>query len=177
MQETRARRFTLTTAGIAGITIGAQATGELISFTVHQDRYIGENSWQLVNDAGSTIASMFIDNTYIYVGTSQSATYSINFSQWGSMGVSVSGYRTTFTMDLAAGDYSVYMQDSWGDGWVWDQASGLDAFCVAGNIDQGSTCFAFTTGTSASGAFNVIPGPGILALLGLGGMATRSRRA
>ena len=170
------RRFALTSAGLAGLTLGGTATAELINFTVHQDQYIGEDSWQLVNAAGDTIASMFIDGTYIYVGTSQSSTFPWSFSPWGSGGVSASGYRTSFTMELAAGDYSVFMQDSWGDGWVWSDASGLDAFCVSGNIIGGSDCFAFTTGASASGTFTVVPAPGALALLGLGGLASRKRR-
>ena len=170
------RRFALTSAGLAGLTLGGTATAELINFTVHQDQYIGEDSWQLVNSAGDTIASMFIDGTYIFVGTSQSSTFPVSFNPWGSVGVSTSGYRTYFTMDLAAGDYSIFMQDSWGDGWVWSDASGLDAFCVAGNIIGGSDCFAFTTGNSASGSFTVIPAPGALALLGLGGLSMRNRR-
>lgn len=178
MQTDRSRRFTLTTAGLAGLTIGGYASADLIAFTVHQDRYIGENSWQLVNSAGSTIASMFIDGTYIYVGTSQSSTFPIEFNPWGSVGVSTSGYRTTFTMDLAKGSYDIFMQDSWGDGWVWSDATGLDAFKVEGNLAAGaSQTFAFTSGTSVSYSFTVVPAPGVLALLGLGGLATRGRRA
>lgn len=170
------RRFALTSAGLAGLTLGGTATAELINFTVHQDRFIGEDSWQLVNAVGDTIANMFIDGTYIYVGTSQSSSFPVSYRPWGSLGVSTSGYQTNFTMDLAAGDYSVFMQDSYGDGWVWSEASGLDAFCVSGNIIGGSNCFAFTSGTSASGTFTVIPAPSALALLGLGGLASRRRR-
>ena len=170
------RRFTLTTAGLAGLTLGAHASAELVNFTVHQDRYIGENSWQVVNSAGSTVASMFIDGTYIYVGTSQSSTYPVSFNPWDSLGFEVTGYRTTFTMDLEQGNYDIFMQDSWGDGWVWSEATGLDAFAVSGAIEGGSATFAFTTGNSAVGAFTVVPTPGVLALLGLGGLAARGRR-
>ena len=64
------KRFALTTAGIATAAIGSTAAAELISFSVHQDRYIGEASWQLVDSASNTIASMYISSSYIYIPTS-----------------------------------------------------------------------------------------------------------
>ena len=168
-------RFTLTASGVAMATIGSTASADLISFTIHNDNYIGEDSWQLLDSASNTIASMYISGGYIFVGTSQSSTYPVSFGLWGSSAV-VDGYRTTFQMDLAAGNYYVAMQDSWGDGWVWNSASGLDAFNVVGNIDGGSATFAFTTGNSAVGAFTVVPAPGALALLGLAGLGGRRRK-
>ena len=169
------KRFALTAAGVATAAIGSSAAAELISFTVHNDNYIGEDSWQLLDSNSNTIASMFISGGYIYAGTSQSSTYPVSFGLWGSSAV-VDGYRTTFQMDLAAGNYFVAMQDSWGDGWVWNSATGLDAFNVVGNIDGGSATFAFTTGNSAVGAFTVVPAPGALALLGLAGLSSRRKR-
>ena len=171
------KRFALTTAGIATAAIGSTAAAELISFSVHQDRYIGEASWQLVDSASNTIASMYISSSYIFIPTSQSSTYSVGFGAFGSS-VAVSGYLTTFDMDLAAGNYYVFMQDTWGDGWAWSGNTGLDAFTVAGNIDGGSASFAFTSGASAVGAFtvNAVPAPGALALLGLAGLASRRKR-
>lgn len=169
------KRFALTTAGIATAAIGSTAAAELISFSVHQDRYIGEASWQLVDSASNTIASMFISSGYIYLPTSQSSTYSVAFGAFGS-DTNVSGYLTTFDMDLAAGNYYVYMQDTWGDGWAWSGNTGLDAFAVAGAIDGGNASFAFTNGSSATGAFTVVPAPGALALLGLAGLTSRRKR-
>lgn len=169
------KRFALTTAGIATAAIGSTAAAELISFSVHQDRYIGEASWQLVDSASNTIASMYISSSYIYIPTSQSSTYSVAFGAFGSS-VAVSGYLTTFDMDLAAGNYYVFMQDTWGDGWAWSGNTGLDAFAVAGNIIGGSDSFAFTSGNSAMGVFTVVPAPGALALLGLAGLTSRRKR-
>tara|TARA_B100001059_G_scaffold210690_1_gene224512 strand:+ start:313 stop:837 length:525 start_codon:yes stop_codon:yes gene_type:complete len=171
------KRFALTTAGIATAAIGSTAAAELISFSVHQDRYIGEATWQLVDSASNTIASMYISSSYIFIPTSQSSTYSVGFGAFGSS-IAISGYLTTFDMDLAAGNYYVFMQDTWGDGWAWSGNTGLDAFTVAGNIDGGSASFAFTTGASAVGAFtvNAVPAPGALALLGLAGLASRRKR-
>lgn len=166
------KRFALTTAGLAAATIGSTAAAELVNFTVHNDNYIGEDSWQITDSNSNVIASMFISGGYIYAGTSQSSTYSVSFGLWGSSAV-VDGYRTAFTMDLAAGTYFVTMQDSWGDGWVWNSASGADAFAFSGGA---SGVIAFTTGNSASGSFTVVPAPGALALLGLAGLTSRRKR-
>lgn len=157
-------------------TLGSTATAELISFTVHNDLYIGEASWQLIDDGGTIIAELFISSGYIFIPTSQSSTYPVSFGLWGSS-ASVDGYATTFQMELAAGTYTVDMQDSWGDGWVWNSASGLDAFNVVGNIIGGSDTYAFTTGFAAAGTFTVVPAPGALALLGLAGLGRRRNRA
>ena len=170
------KRFALTTAGIATAAIGSTAAAELISFSIHQDAYIGEASWQLVNSMSSTIASMNgVASSAVNQQTSQSSTYAIGFAAFGS-DTFASGYLTTFDMDLAAGNYYVYMQDTWQDGWAWLDATGLDAFAVEGNIDGGSASFAFTTGASAVGAFTVVPAPGALALLGLAGLTSRRKR-
>ena len=75
------KRFALTTAGIATAAIGSTATAELISFTVHNDYYIGENTWQIIDASSNTIASMYISGGYIYAGTSQSATYAVSFGR------------------------------------------------------------------------------------------------
>ena len=171
------KRFALTTAGIATAAIGSTAAAELVSFSVHQDRYVGEASWQLVNSSSVTIASQFISATSggLYIPTSQSSTFPVAFGAFGSS-IAASGYLTTFDMDLASGNYYVYMQDTWGDGWAWASNTGLDAFAVSGAIDGGSASFAFTTGSSAVGAFTVVPAPGALALLGLAGLTSRRKR-
>ena len=169
------KRFALTTAGLAAATIGSTAAAELVNFTVHNDNYIGEDSWQISNSNGDVIASMYISGGYIYAGTSQSSTYSVSFGLWDSNASSPvsNGYRTAFTMDLAAGTYFVNMQDSWGDGWVWNSADGTDAFAFSGGANG---VIAFTSGYSASGSFTVVPAPGALALLGLAGLTSRRKR-
>jgi|GEM_PF-1868954 len=170
----------LTATGMAAAAVGGSASAELISFEVHNDYYIGENSWQIIDSSSNVIASMFISSSSIFIGTSQSSTYAVNFGLWDSGGSSPlsSGYRTTFQMDLPAGTYTVAMQDSWGDGWVWNNASGSDAFNIAGNLASGSSVtFAMQSTSAVSGTFTVVPAPGALALLGLAGVAGRRKRA
>ena len=171
------KRFMLTATGVASVAVGGNAAAELISFEVHNDYYISENSWQIVNSSGTTIASMLVSSGYISIVTSQSSSFPATFALWGSSALS-SGYRTTFSMDLPAGTYTVQMQDSWGDGWVWNSATGSDAFNVAGNLASGSSVtFAMQSTSSVTGTFTVVPAPGALALLGLAGMAGRRKRS
>jgi hypothetical protein len=174
------KRFMLTATGVAAAAVGGNAAAELISFEVHNDYYISENSWQLIDSSSNVIASMFVSGGSLYLATSQSSTYAVNFGYWDSSASSPlsSGYRTTFEMDLPAGTYTVAMQDSWGDGWVWNSAPGSDAFNVAGNLASGSSVtFAMQSTSSVTGTFTVVPAPGALALLGLAGVAGRRKRA
>ena len=170
------KRFALTAAGVATAAIGSTATADLVNFVVHQDAYIGEASWQLTDASSNTIAQMFIGSSglYIFVTTSQSSSRPVAF--YAASAFPSDGYFTSFSMDLAAGNYYVAMQDTWGDGWDGFSNTGLDAFGVSGAIDGGSATFAFTTGNSAVGAFTVVPAPGALALLGLAGLSTRRKR-
>ncbi|RPG08498.1 MAG: hypothetical protein CBB84_006935 [Phycisphaera sp. TMED24] len=171
------KRFMLTATGLAAAAVGGNAAAELISFEVHNDYYISENSWQIVNSSGTTVASMYLSAGSIYIPTSQSSTYGVSFGLWGSS-AAASGYRTNFQMDLPAGTYTLQMQDSWGDGWVWNSAFGSDAFNVAGNLASGSSVtFAMQSTSSVTGTFTVVPAPGALALLGLAGIAGRRKRA
>ena len=174
------KRFMLTATGVAAAAVGGNAAAELISFEVHNDYYISENSWQLLDGSSNVIASMSVIGGSLFVATSQSSTYAVNFGLWDSNASSPlsSGYRTTFQMDLPAGTYTVAMQDSWGDGWIWNSVSGSDAFNVAGNLASGSSVtFAMQSTASVTGTFTVVPAPGALALLGLAGVAGRRKRA
>ena len=76
---------------------------------------------------------------------------------------------------LAAGDYTITLTDTWGDGWAYFSpvGSGMSAF-VGGGLT-----LSFMSGSSATGSFTVggVPAPGALALLGLAGLASRKRRA
>lgn len=171
------KRFMLTATGMAAAAVGGSASAELISFEVHNDYYIGENSWQIVNSSGTTIASMYVSSSFIFIPTSQSSTYAVSFGLWGSDAFA-SGYRTNFQMDLPAGTYTLQMQDSWGDGWAWNSATGADAFNIAGNLASGSSVTFGMVGTAAvTATFTVVPAPGALALLGLAGVAGRRKRA
>ena len=165
------KRFMLTAAGTASAAVAGIASAELIDFTVIQDQYIGEASYQIINSAGSTVASMYISGSSIFLPGTSSAVFTP-----GSTSVSSAiFYETTFTLDLAAGDYTVAMQDTWGDGWNWNGIQG--GITVSGNLDGASSAnFSFLSGSSAGGSFTVVPAPGALALLGLAGVAGRRRR-
>lgn len=163
------KRFMLTAAGTASAAVAGIASAELIDFTVIQDQYISEASYQIINSAGSTVASMYISGSSIFAPSGAIFTP-------GSTSVSSAiFYETTFTLDLAAGDYTVAMQDTWGDGWNWNGIQG--GMTVSGNLDGASSVnFSFLSGSSAGGSFTVVPAPGALALLGLAGVAGRRRR-
>ena len=149
----------LTAAGAAATGIAGSATAELVNFTHDLDRWAGEHSWQVISSGGATVASMYVSGSLYYSGASVTAftTYSAT-SHWGT----VSG-----TMDLAAGDYTVLMQDSYGDGWSWGSfVGGLVIGSGSGTV----------TASSASFTFSVVPAPSALALLGLAGVAGTRRR-
>ena len=59
------------------------------------------------------------------------------------------------------------MQDSYGDGWVWNSYTGHLA------IGSGS---GVVTASSASFSFTVVPAPGAFAFLGLAGLVGSRRR-
>ena len=164
------KRFMLTAAGTASAAVAGIASAELIDFTVIQDQYIGEASYQIINSAGSTVASMYISGSSIFLPGASSAVFSAGSTSSGAV-----FYETTFTLDLSAGDYTVAMQDNWGDGWNWNGIQG--GITVSGNLDGASSAnFSFLSGASAGGSFTVVPAPGALALLGLAGVAGRRRR-
>lgn len=164
------KRFMLTAAGTASAAVAGIASAELIDFTVIQDQYIGEASYQIINSAGSTVASMYISSSSVFLPGTSGAVFSGGSTSSGAI-----FYQTTFTLDLAAGDYTVAMQDTWGDGWNWNGIQG--GMTVSGNLDGASSAnFSFLSGSSAGGSFTVVPAPGALALLGLAGVAGRRRR-
>ena len=164
------KRFMLTAAGPASAAVAGIASAELIDFTVIQDQYIGEASYQIINSAGSTVASMYISSSSVFLPGTSGAVFAPGSTSSGAI-----FYETTFTLDLAAGDYTVAMQDTWGDGWNWNGIQG--GITVSGNLDGASSAnFSFLSGSSAGGSFTVVPAPGALALLGLAGVAGRRRR-
>ena len=166
-------RFMLTAAGTASVAVASIASAELIDFTVVNDRYIGEATWQIINSSGSTVASMYISGSSVFLPDGATFTPLAGYSSSPSF---VTSYLTEFSLDLAPGEYTVAMQDSWGDGWsYWFPTGGMT---VSGALASGSSVsFAFSSGSSAGGTFTVVPAPGALALLGLAGVAGRRRRS
>ena len=153
------KRFMLTAAGAVATGIAGSTSAEVVDMFHGLDRWAGEHSWQVTSSGGSTVASMSGMTYYGLVsGTFGYSTFSTVTSHyanvWGQL-------------DLAAGDYNVQMQDSYGDGWSWNSYTGGLA------IGSGSGT---VTGSSASFNFTVIPAPSALALLGLAGLAGGRRR-
>jgi len=152
------KRFMLTAAGAAATGIVGSANAELVDMENGLDRWFGEHSWQVISSGGATVASMaggsyngLVSGTFSYVTNTATSQFGTVYGQ----------------LDLAAGDYTVLMQDSWGDGWSWGSYTG---YLVIGS-GSGTV-----TGSSGSFSFSVVPAPSALALLGLAGIAGSRRR-
>lgn len=154
------KRFMLSTAGAATVALASVASADLVTMDFAYDIYAGEAGWTLASSGGAVLGSMYVSAGYIYVVGAASSTFS-----------AVSGgYAHAVTMDLGAGDYTITMTDTWGDGWNW---AGF-----AGGVTVNGDYTSFSSGYSASASFTVgvIPAPGALVLLGLAGIAGRRRR-
>ena len=160
-------RFALSAAGIATVSMGGSALAAVVNGDHGMDRWAGEHSWQITSSGGSVVASMaIVSSALFYTGTS-------NYSFVSNSASSHFG-NVYFNMDLANGDYTVTMQDSYGDGWSWGSYQGgltISGSAVAGGVASGTV-----TGSSASFSFSIVPAPGAMALLGLAGLAGRRRR-
>ena len=162
------KRFMLTAAGAATTAFAASASAELLTF--NYDYYAGESGWSISDASGNVVASA----SAAVVSTTLSYSSGLWYGNSAS-GAYPYGYLHLVELDLAAGDYTIVLTDTWGDGWEYYSpvGSGMSAF-VGGGLT-----LAFTAGSSTSGTFTVggIPAPGALALLGLAGLASRKRRA
>jgi MYXO-CTERM domain-containing protein len=164
------KRFVLSAAGISAVAIGASATADVVNVQFNMDKYPGEAEFFIYDASSVLIAteaawggvsgdSRFLSSSYGYFNGSDAA----------------SGVWTGVNMDLAAGVYTVVMSDSYGDGWNDIQWGGPNTGEVAFSGPYGSN-IAFTSGTSATGTFTVVPAPGAVALLALAGLAGTRRR-
>ena len=158
-------RFMLSAAGVSAAAIAGSASAAVLQF--HYDLYAGEAGWYIQDSDGAIVASASVT-------TVNAADYVSQGLYYWSGSTSTAGYRFLVNLDLAAGDYTITLTDTWADGWAWSPVTGEGAFVY------GSYSLAFTSGMggSTSGSFTVLPAPGALALLGLAGLAgTRRRRA
>ncbi|MBM43577.1 MAG: hypothetical protein CMJ36_00980 [Phycisphaerae bacterium] len=146
--------------------MGGSALAAVVNGDHGLDRWAGEHSWQIASSGGSLVASMYVSGSLLYGGVSNisfvSNTASSHFG------------NVYFNMDLAAGTYTVSMQDSYGDGWNWNSYQG--GLTISGSAVSGGVASGTVTGSSASFSFTVLPAPGAMALLGLAGLAGRRRR-
>lgn len=161
------KRFMLSTAGLSAAAIGGSANAALLTF--NYDYYAGEAGWS-VTDSGGNVVISATGATNISTSLSYSAAlyYASGSSPYPA------GYLYLVDVDLAAGDYSINLTDTWGDGWSYFSpvGGGMSAFVY------GSYALSFMSGSSNAGAFTVaaVPAPGALALLGLAGLAAGRRR-
>jgi MYXO-CTERM domain-containing protein len=162
------KRFMLTAAGAATTAFAASASAELLTF--NYDYYANESGWSIADSDGNVVISA----AAAVVSTSLSYSSGLWYGNSASSPYPY-GYLHLVSVALAAGDYTITLTDTWGDGWEYfsPTGSGLSAF-VGGGLT-----LAFTSGSSVTGSFTVgaIPAPGALALLGLAGLASRKRRA
>ncbi|MDP7030010.1 MAG: PEP-CTERM sorting domain-containing protein [Phycisphaerales bacterium] len=157
-------RFALSTAGLASVSLGGIAAAGTVNVTHYADRWLGENDWSIVaNNGGTTVA---LCDGGAYYGTFEYFSYST------STATSVFG-TIWLGLDLAAGDYTVYMTDTYGDGWAW--GSFVGGLAVSGDVVS-SVYKSLPSGSFTSFTFTVVPAPGAMALLGLAGLASRRRR-
>ena len=155
-------RFALSATGL----MAATASAAPVEIDVTLDYWAAEAGILIYNSASSLVASMDIVGGYISaVGMSLTA-----FSAFGS-GSSAS-FAIGLAGDFAAGDYTIVLTDTYGDGWSWaGTAGGVTGY---GGAASGSPIL-FSSGSSISGSFTVVPAPAGLALLGLAGLSRRRR--
>ena len=156
-------KFILTAAGAATAFVATSASAELMQF--HYDKYAGEAGWTISDSDGNMVASASVTTVSGDAYVSQALYY------W-SGSTSDAGYAFLVELDLAAGDYSITLTDTWGDGWAWAPLDGTGAFTVG----DYSLDFTSGMGSSVTGSFTIVPAPGALALLGLAGLASGRRR-
>jgi MYXO-CTERM domain-containing protein len=162
------KRFMLTAAGAATAAFAASASAELLTF--NYDYYAGESGWSISDSDGNVVMSA----TAAVVSTSLSFSSGLYYGNSDS-GPNPYGYLHLVDVALAAGDYTVTLTDTWGDGWSYFSPTGGGMSAFVG----GGLTLSFMSGSSATGSFTVggVPAPGALALLGLAGLASRKRRA
>ena len=142
------KRFALSSAGLASLAVSGGSVAEIIKVTFHYHYWVGDNSWKISDASGNTMASMYVQSDVVLHG---SAVVSSSFGLWNESATAYdSGYRHEITLDLAIGDYTVEMWETYGScGWCWGNVDGTDAFTGCG------TTIPFSNPTSASGTFTV----------------------
>ena len=164
-------RFALSAAGL----MAASAQAELATIEMTFDYYTYyEGGLQLANSAGSIIASWTLSYGSagsFWTGSGASLIVSQSTLVNGASSFA-SGLTNTVTLDLAQGEYTITLTDSYGDGWITgDVVGGVNGY-YDNAVGEG---FLMDGGNAVSGTFNVVPAPASLALLGLAGLSRRRR--
>jgi hypothetical protein len=164
---------------LAAIAVSTASADVAVQAQFHVDRWAGEAGWTLVNAESVVVASMAPLSGLVATG---SAVVSQTSELWGPGPFEDDGFRHIVNMQLAVGAYTITLTDTFGDGWVAGNVTGLDALeflpvdGVLNVVPAGP--FAFTNGSSVTYSFTVVPAPGAIALLGVAGLVgSRRRRA
>ena len=156
-------RFALSATGL----VAASASAAPIEINVRLDAYAGEAGLEIYNSASSLVGSFYVVGGYIFTsGAIDIDAFTPNTS------FSSIAFDMLLVGDLAVGDYSIVLTDTYGDGWAWGGVNG-GVLGYGGNATGSGV--AFSSGSSASGSFTVVPAPAGLALLGLAGLSRRRR--
>ena len=155
-------RFALSATGL----MAATASAAPVEIDVALDYWAAEAGILIFNSASSLVASLDVVSGYISaVGMSLTALSAFGSGSSASYAIGLAG-------DFAAGDYTIVLTDTYGDGWAWNgTAGGVTSY---GGAASGSAIL-FSSGSSISGSFTVVPAPAGLALLGLAGLSRRRR--
>ena len=201
-------RFALSVAGLATATMGvgtAHAGGVSANYAIevnlHLDYWAAETSSVITGESGSFGHYFSSVSGYLQVFNNRSEDlFAIGYVWDSAVSAYTSGFGVTIWASVSAGTYDVQLFDSYGDGWVWNNVDGADAFSVRG-LDvgeapggygeyiydaslSGSTTLAMQSNSVVSGSFEVLENtgpvvpsaPAAAALLGLAGISGRRKR-
>lgn len=165
-------RFALSAAGLAAST----ASAEIATLNFSLDYFTSEQSFAIYSSGGLEVANLSV--------TSSSSSSSLYWSGTGnvlSSSISAndpysglfSGLSSFVTFDLPAGNYTITLFDSYGDGWRGGYWTGTGGVSFSGNAVGDDVVM--DGGFEVSGSFTVVPAPASLALLGLAGLTRRRR--
>jgi hypothetical protein len=131
----------------------------LVTFTFHHDVFAGENAWQLKDPSSAGLATFYVSGIPIWTPTTFFTMTTPMLQLWNPTATTpyTSGYRSTWSVLLPPGNYTIDLNDTYGNGWAWLNATGSDAVTVSGPFVAGSPDItSFTTGTAAIATFTVL---------------------
>ena len=163
------KRFSLTKSCLvaAPCVLASAASAELATFTFELDSYASEARWAILDANSSTLvySAPYYENPLL--GGSLYVSASLMPGSSTPFGSSYYSYTFEATLDLPAGDYTMVLIDTYGDGWF-----GGGGVTFSGAAEGESFGI---TGSQAFGSFTVVPAPASLALLGMAGLRRRRR--
>ena len=165
------KRFSLTKSCLvaAPCVLASAASAELATFTFQLDSYASEARWAVLDANNSTVvysAPYYNSSVGPLVGSSLYVSASLIPGSSSTFG-GYSSYTFVASLDLPAGDYTMILIDTYGDGWF--NGGGVTFSGAAEGESFG------ITGSQAAGTFTVVPAPASLALLGMAGLRRRRR--